>query len=83
MTMKQTVIKTNNISNCMSLLCSQIVVALHHLIPAALFPVLAADINSSDPVNCVGRLSPDPQWIPLEIGTNASLPNSQVIVRVP
>jgi len=83
MTMKQSEIKTNNISNCMSLLCSQIVVALHHLIAAAPSPVLAADNNSSDPVNCVGRLPSDPQWIPFDIGTNASLPNSQVIVRVP
>jgi len=67
----------------MSLLCSQIVVALHHLIPAALFPVLAADINSSDPVNCVGRLSPDPQWIPVNIGTKTSPSVSQLVARVP
>ena len=81
--MKQTAIKNNNVSNCLTRIHSLALAVLHCRFPLAFIPVLAADNNSSDPVNCVGRLPPDPQWIPVNIGIKTSPPVSQLIVRVP
>lgn len=82
--MKQTVIKNNNnVNRCITRLHGLALSVPLCLISLALIPVLAVDNNSSDPVNCVGRLPPDPQWIPVNIGTNFCPFDSQFVVRVP
>lgn len=81
--MKQTAKNNNNVSTCITRLYGLALAVPLCLISLAFTPVLAADNNSSDPVNCVGRLSPDPQWIPVDIGIKTFPSDSQLIVRVP
>lgn len=83
MAMKQTVIKNNSVGNCLSRLHGLALAALLCLISLAFIPILAADNNSSDPVNCVSCLPPDPQRIPVDIGTKTFPSHSQLVVRVP
>ena len=81
--MKQKVKNNNNVSICLTRLHGLALSVLHCLFPLPFIPVLTADNNSSDPVNCVGCLPPDPQWIPVDIGTKTFPSVSQLIVRVP
>jgi len=83
MAMKLKVIKNNNVSICLTRLHGPAFAALLCLISLLFIPVLAVDNNSSDPVNCVSCLPPDPQWILVNIGTKTSPSVSQLVVRVP